>query len=117
MSDIRMLVWVGMLWAGATGLHAQATSQETTTTVRGRVEVIGVEGKAKTRRGAISRAVVWLTPMTGGGGDVPSLPARLPANPRVVRKDKSFDPHNLVGPVRSIVEVSQRGSLLPYACL
>ena len=108
MSDIRMLVWVAMLWAGATGLHAQATSQETTTTVRGRVEVIGVEGKAKTRRGAIPGTVVWLTPMTGGGGDVPGLPASLPANPRLVQRNKSFDPHILVVPVGSMVEFPNR---------
>src|SRR5258708_4272745 len=84
MSDIRMLVWVAMLWAGATGLHAQATSQETTTTVRGRVEVIGAEG------------------------DVPGLPASSPANPRLVQRNKSFDPHILVVPVGSMVEFPNR---------
>ncbi len=103
-----MLVWVAMLWAGATGLHAQATSQETTTTVRGRVEVIGAEGKAKTRRGAIPGTVVWLTPMTGAGGDVPGLPASSPANPRLVQRNKSFDPHILVVPVGSMVEFPNR---------
>src|SRR5258708_40227895 len=77
MSDIRVLVWVAMLWAGATGLHAQATSQETTTTVRGRVEVIGVEGRAKTRRLALPRLAVFLTPWAGEGEWRPGFPCSL----------------------------------------
>jgi len=98
-----------MLWAGATGLHAQATSQVTTTTVRGRVEVIGAEGKGKTRHGAIPGTVVWLTPMTGAADEAiaaatRSSPASPSANPRLVQKNKSFDPHILVVPVGSMVE-------------
>ena len=94
-----------MLWAGATGLHAQATSQVTTTTVRGRVEVIGAEGKGKTRHGAIPGTVVWLTPMTGAGGEATTaMPPSSAANPRLVQKNKSFDPHILVVPVGSMVD-------------
>jgi plastocyanin len=112
MSHRRVLIWGAMLWAGAAGLHAQATSQVTsqvtTTTVRGRVEVIGTEAKGKTRHGAIPGTVVWLTPMTGAGGEAtttaPSLSASPPANPRLVQKNKSFDPHILVVPVGSMVE-------------
>jgi plastocyanin len=96
-----------MLWAVATGLHTQATSQitsqPTTTTVRGRVEVIGAEGKGKTRHGAIPGTVVWLTPMTGAGSEVTAA-ASPPKNPRLVQKNKSFDPHILVVPVGSMVE-------------
>ena len=112
MSHRRVLIWGAMLWAGAAGLHAQVTSQvtsqATTTTVRGRVEVIGAEGKGKTRNGAIPGTVVWLTPMTGAGGEtttaMPNPPASAPANPRLVQKNKSFEPHILVVPVGSMVE-------------
>src|SRR6266481_4922936 len=113
MSHRRILIWVAMLWAGATGLHAQATSQVTTTTVRGRVEVIGAEGKGKTRHGAIPGTVVWLTPMTGAADEAiaaatRSSPASPSANPRLVQKNKSFDPHILVVPVGSTVEFPNR---------
>jgi plastocyanin len=105
MSHTRILIWVAMLWAGATGLHAQATSQLTTTTVRGRVEVIGGEGKGKTRHGVIPGTVVWLTPITGTGGEATTaMPPSPSANPRLVQKNKSFDPHILVVPVGSMVE-------------
>ena len=112
MSHKMITIWVAVLWAGATGLQAQATSepasQAKTTTVRGRVEVIGAEGKGKTRHGAIPGTVVWLTAMTGAGGDAPSLAASPPANPRLVQKNKSFEPHILVVPVGSMVEFPNR---------
>jgi len=105
MSHKRILIGVAMLWAGATGLHAQATSQVTTTTVRGRVEVIGAEGRGKTRHVAIPGTVVWLTPITGTGGEATAaMPPSSAANPRLVQKNKSFDPHILVVPVGSMVE-------------
>lgn len=102
-------MWGAMLWAGATGLHAQATSeatsQVTTITVRGRVEVIGGEGKGKTRLGAVPGTVVWLTPMTGAGGEATmAATSSSPANRRLVQKNKSFEPHILVVPVGSMVE-------------
>src|ERR1700680_1055254 len=113
MSHRRVLIWVAMLWAGATGLRVQATSQATsqvaTTTVRGRVEVIGAEGKGKTRHGAIPGTVVWLTRMTGAGGEATTAAPPSPsANPRLVQKNKSFDPHILVVPVGSMVEFPNR---------
>src|SRR6202049_2356683 len=113
MSHRRVLIWVAMLWAGATGLRAQSTSQATsqvaTTTVRGRVEVIGAEGKGKTRHGAIPGTVVWLTRMTGAGGEATTAAPPSPsANPRLVQKNKSFDPHILVVPVGSMVEFPNR---------
>src|SRR6267142_145032 len=104
MSHTRILIGVAMLWASATGLHAQATSQLTTTTVRGRVEVIGAEGKGKTRHGAIPGTVVWLTPMTGAGGEATTAMPSPPATLRLVQKNKSFEPHILVVPVGSMVE-------------
>ena len=105
MSHKRILIGVAMLWAGATGLHAQATPPVTTTTVRGRVEVIGAEGRGKTRHVAIPGTVVWLTPITGAGSEATAAaPANPSANPRLVQKNKSFDPHILVVPVGSMVD-------------
>jgi|ERR1700687_1188503 len=108
MNHRRILIWVAMLWAGAAGSHAQATTQVTTTTVRGRVEVVGAGGKGKTRHGTIPGTVVWLTPMTGASGDAttttPNSPVSPPANPRLVQKNKSFEPHILVVPSGSMVE-------------
>jgi plastocyanin len=106
---ISLLISGAMLWAGAAGMHAQATSQVssqvTTTTVRGRVEVIGAEGKAKTRHAALPGTVVWLTAMTGAGGEATTAAmSSSPANPRLVQKNKSFEPHILVVPVGSMVE-------------
>src|ERR1017187_4190401 len=106
MSHRRILIWVAMLWAGAAGLHSQATTQVTTTTVRGRVEVIGAGSAGKTRHGAIPGTVVWLTPITttGAGGESTTATPSSAANPRLVQKNKSFDPHILVVPAGSMVE-------------
>jgi plastocyanin len=104
MSHRRILIWVAILWAGAAGLHAQAT----TTTVRGRVEVVGARSAGKNRHGVIPGTVVWLTPMTGAGGEAttaaPSLPASPAQNLRLVQKNKSFEPHILAVPSGSMVE-------------
>jgi plastocyanin len=110
MSHRRVLIWVAMWWAGAAGLHAQATTQTATTTVRGRVEVIGARGAGRTRHGAIPGTVVWLTPITttGAGSEATTATSSPPAspaqNPRLVQKNKSFEPHILVVPAGSMVE-------------
>jgi len=108
MSYRRILIWVAILWAGAAGVHAQATTQATATTVRGRVEVIGAGGKGKTRHGTIPGTVVWLTPIAGARSEAtPATPIPLagPAsNLRLVQKNKSFEPHILVVPAGSMVE-------------
>src|SRR5260370_8270212 len=113
MSYRRSLIWVAMLWAGLAGLHAQATTDVATTTVRGRVEVIGAGGAGKTRHGAaIPGTVVWLTPMAGAGGEATTAtaisPVRALGNLRLVQKNKSFDPHILVVPAGSMVEFPNR---------
>lgn len=114
MNHKRVLIWVAMVWAGATGLHAQATTRVTTTTVRGRVEVIGAQDAGKTGHGAIPGTVVWLTPiaMTGAGGEATAAagsPAVSPAaNLRLVQKNKSFQPHILVVQAGSVVEFPNR---------
>ena len=111
-----------MLWASAAGLHAQPptqiTTQVTTTTVRGRVEVIGTGGAGKRRHGTIPGTVVWLTPITTTGAAseaataAPNSSAGPPANPaqspRLVQKNKSFEPHILVVPAGSMVEFPNR---------
>jgi len=106
----KILIWIAMLWAGAAGSRAQVTAP-LTTTVRGRVEVAGEKGAGKTRHGTIPAMVVWLTPMPGAGGEttaLPSLPATPAQNPRLVQKNKSFEPHILVVPVGSLVEFPNR---------
>ncbi len=99
-----------MLWTGVPGLPAQAT----TTTVRGRVEVIGAAETGKTRNGKIPGTVVWLTPImpTTAGAEGEAAPAISATNPpatlRLVQKDKSFEPHILVVPAGSMVEFPNR---------
>jgi plastocyanin len=95
-------------------LHAQATTRATTTTVRGRVEVIVAADAGSRRHGAIPGTVVWLTPMTtaAAGGEpsaAPPGPAAIPAaNLRLVQKNKSFQPHILVVQAGSMVEFPNR---------
>jgi plastocyanin len=110
MSHRRVLIWVAMLWVGAAGLRAQTTTPVTTTTVRGRVEVIGDGAASKRRHGTIPGTVVWLTPITATGeattaapntSNPPVSPAQTP---RLVQKNKSFEPHILVVPAGSMVE-------------
>jgi plastocyanin len=116
MSYRNILTWVAVFWAGVPGLLAQATTLATTTTVRGRVEVIGAAGKGKNRHDAIPGTVVWLTPMTAGGGEAatvtPSSSGSTPAVPaqnlQLVQKNKSFVPHILVVPAGSMVEFPNR---------
>jgi len=88
------------LWACAAGLHAQ------TTTVRGRVEVIGEKtavGK-KIRQLPIPATVVWLTAVPGGGVELPPPAPSSDPKPRLVQRNKSFDPHLLVVPAGTTVE-------------
>ncbi|MGA2457182.1 MAG: hypothetical protein ABSF85_06415 [Terriglobales bacterium] len=125
MSHGKILIWVAMLWSSAAGLHAQPptqmttqiTTQITTTTVRGRVEVIGAVGAGKRRHGTIPGTVVWLTPVTmGAAGEAaaaaPNSSAGPPASPaqtpRLVQKNKSFEPHILVVPAGAMVEFPNR---------
>jgi plastocyanin len=94
-----------MLWAGTDGLQAQVSAP--TTTVRGRVQVIGDDVAAKKRHEIIPGTVVWLTPMTGAASAASqAMPAVTLAvqSLRLVQKNKSFDPHILVVPAGSMVE-------------
>ncbi len=109
------LIWAAMLWAGATGLHPQATTPVTTpltTVVRGRVEVIAAGSAGNPRDGKIPATVVWLTPITttGAEGEAPPPTSSVTpaANLRLVQKNKSFQPHILVVPAGSVVEFPNR---------
>jgi len=103
-------VLVAMLCSSATGLHGQATTPVATTTVRGRVEVIGADHKDGKRHGTIPGTVVWLTPIGGVLSEATSATTRTdPAlNLRLTQKNKSFDPHILVVPAGSLVEFPNR---------
>jgi hypothetical protein len=97
MKRTRQLVWVLMLLLSAAVLYAQ------TATVRGRIEVEGeAGGAAKARHKSVPSTVIWLTPVPGGV-ELPPAPA-LADHPRLVQKNKSFEPHLLVIPAGSTVE-------------
>jgi plastocyanin len=83
-------------------------AQPASTLVHGRVEVIGAGKTDKQHHGNIPETVVWLTPMPGTQIDsLPASPASVP-NPRLVQKNKSFEPHILVVPAGSMVEFPNR---------
>jgi plastocyanin len=111
----RILTLVAMLCAGMVALPPHATAQAATTTVRGRVEVIGTK-TGKAQRGTIPGTVVWLTPLTVNETESTAVvtgseldpKANPQQNPRLVQKHKSFDPHILVVPAGSLVEFPNR---------
>jgi plastocyanin len=95
-------IWFAMSFAAAGGLAAQTPPMVATAAVRGRVEVIGWESAGKKRHRNVPETVVWLTPLAGS-----ELPAAVPnsaTTPRLVQKNKSFEPHILVIPAGSMVE-------------
>ncbi len=83
------------LWCVASPLHAQLT------TVRGRVEVVG-SGKAHRR--PLPETVVWLTPISSATQEPAKAAQGPPANPQLIQKNKSFQPHLLVIPAGTPVE-------------
>lgn len=88
---LAMLICVGM--AGAQGV-----------TVSARATVAGSGKKAKSRDA--SNAVIWLTPAEGTV--LPALPASSAPHPRLMQRNKSFQPHVLVVQVGSRVEFPNR---------
>ena len=131
MSYKKILIWVAMAWAGAGGLQASPktradTPAEGSTTVRGRVEIAGAPVTIRKRHGTIPTTVVWLT-ATGDAAaanlDPPGSSATSASSgpslsgppsssnsadqaqiPRLVQRNKSFDPHVLVVQAGSMVE-------------
>jgi len=101
---MRKKLTFGLTLVCACALSAQ------TATVRGRVEVSGEKkaGLKKARLGPIPATVVWLTAVPGGGVELtPPAPTSDP-NPRLVQKNKSFEPRVLVVPAGSTVEFPNR---------
>lgn len=114
----RYLICALILWLGVAGVCAQ------TATVRGRVEVAGEAksgetksgeskavatkgGTARARQGSIPDTVLWLTAVAGSRVELtPPTPSQK--NPRLVQKNKSFEPHLLVVPAGSMVEFPNR---------
>jgi plastocyanin len=71
-------------------------------TVTGNVAFAGRENKSKAD---MQNVVLWLTP--ADGSSVPAVPPASP-RPRLVQKDKSFEPHVLVVPVGTLVQFPNR---------
>jgi plastocyanin len=106
-------IWMFMVWLCAALVCAQ------TVTVRGRVEVAAKEnseeakpvapkaGRDKGRHPAIPETVVWLTPAPGSGVQL-EPPKPSAKHPKLVQKDKSFEPHVLVIPAGTMVEFPNR---------
>jgi plastocyanin len=101
------IFWIATLTTAVGALEGQVTTLAATT-VRGRVEAIGA---SKGHR-PIPGTVVWLTPLTATGAETvmaaPSPPAPPAQIPRLVQKNKSFEPHILVVPAGSLVEFPNR---------
>jgi|SRR5208282_793360 len=106
MGHKRTLILGAILWVGATGLRAQTSTPVTAATVRGRVEVFGDGSPSKRRHGTTPATVVWLTPITATGEATvtPNPLSNPPQIPRLIQKNKSFEPHILVVPAGSMVE-------------
>lgn len=70
-------------------------------------DVALVHSGKKSKGGPAGDVVLWLTP--SGGGTLSSLPALQTASrPRLVQRNKSFEPHVLVVPVGTSVEFPNR---------
>jgi len=78
-------------------------AQETTLTAR--VALVGDAKKSKTRDA--SNVVLWLTPSDGATVAPPPSRQSFPL-PRLIQKNKSFEPHVLVVRVGSLVEFPNR---------
>lgn len=71
-------------------------------TLTGRVELLNGNKAAKSDSG---RVVVWLTPEAGATRPVALNPSQ---SPRLVQKNKSFEPHVLIVPVGAVVAFPNR---------
>jgi len=78
---------------------ALAWAQEVTVTA----DVALMNNGKKSKAHGASNVVLWLTPM--GSAPLSNLPPAHDSNrPRLVQRNKSFEPHVLVVPVGSVVE-------------
>jgi hypothetical protein len=122
---LRNPLLFGLLLALCANAHAQ------TATVRGRIEVVrasAAENKSdkkdkadknspdkekekpanRKHRPSSPSTVVWLTPAPGSALDLDSPKPTPGSNPRLVQRNKSFEPHVLVVPAGSQVEFPNR---------
>jgi plastocyanin len=96
----RITIWClcGLIVCGSF-----ASAQEATVTAD--VALVNSGKKSKPRKA--DNVVLWLTPV--GGATIPAFPAGTNADrPRLVQKNKSFEPHVLVVPVGASVEFPNR---------
>jgi plastocyanin len=91
----RIAFTCGWIWVALLGVSL-AGAQEVTVTAR----VAVADGDEAARERAADNVVVWLTPASGIGKPVAF---RQTQPPRLVQRNKSFDPHLLVVPVGSVV--------------
>ena len=89
-ASISGWVWVALLGGTFAG------AQDFTVTARVAIE----NGDRTAAEREAGNVVVWLTPAAGTAKPVAFRPAQPP---RLVQKNKSFDPHVLVVPVSSVV--------------
>ncbi len=102
MTHRRTWIAVLTLCFGVTGLGAQVSTAQFST-LRGRVEVVG---EPKPAPASLPSTVVWLTPIAGvvnGPGQAPSS-----SPPRLVQRNKTFEPHVLVIPAGTAVDFPNR---------
>jgi plastocyanin len=96
----RAAIWC---WCGLIASGTFACAQNVTVTAD--VALVSSGKKSKPRKA--DNVVLWLTP--AGGATVPDFPAANNGNrPRLVQKNKSFEPHVLVVPVGASVEFPNR---------
>jgi len=91
----RIAFTCGWIWVALLGVSL-AGAQEVTVTAR----VAVADGDEAARERAADNVVVWLTPASGIGKPVAF---RQTQPPRLVQRNKSFDPHLLVVPVGAVV--------------
>jgi len=83
-------------------LSCAPTLRAQNVTVHGRVEVTGETKSSEKKHAPVPSTVVWLTPAPGSEEKIdPPAPANW--NPKLVQKNKDFQPHLLVVPAGSTV--------------
>ena len=105
MSAMAVCLCVAAVSAQTATVHGRVeTAQETTS----RVTKSGSSKPSSTKRHeSVPSTVVWLTAVSGSGVELePPKPSQT--NPRLVQKNKSFEPHLLVVPAGSMVEFPNR---------
>lgn len=98
----KKLLNIGFRWACLAALFTSLAWAEGNT-LSARVEL--VRGDKSGRAHEAGNVVVWLTPASAAGRPAELRPGQ---SPRLLQRDKSFEPHVLVVPVGSIVSFPNR---------